>query len=187
MKKLKEFKKFKIWILILVIIGIITIVLGVLFNSNTASNNSKDDNKQSDELIKIKSLIKKDYDISNYMYGSPSVSEESITFDGVTYYRLENSSLKDLRSYQKLINDIYTDNLLTTSLINISKYNKYVEAEDNLYVNINSKCNIDKFDDKITIVDETDDEITVKTNNREIAISKDGNIYKLKDSAYNCK
>ncbi len=184
---LKKLKDIKIWLLVLAIIGIIAIVLGVLLNSNTASDNSKDDNKQSDELIKIKSLIKKDYDISNYMYGNPSVSEDSITFDGVTYYRLENSSLKDLSSYQKLINDIYTDNLLTTSLVNISMYNKYVEAEDNLYVNINSKCNIGKFDDKITIVDETDSEITVKTNNREIAISKDGNVYKLKDSAYNCE
>ena len=184
---LKKLKDIKIWLLVLAIIGIIAIVLGVLLNSNTASNNSKDDNKQSDELIKIKSLIKKDYDISNYMYGIPSVNDESVAFDGVTYYCLENSSLTNLSSYQKLIDGTYIDDLLTTSLININKYNKYVEVEKKLYVNINSKCNIDKFDDKITIVSETDDEITVKTNNREIVISKDGNIYKLKDSAYNCE
>ena len=183
---MKKLKKIKIWELVLLIIGIIIIMLIILSIFNT-SNNTKNDNKQSNKLIKIKNLIKKDYDISNYMYGNPSVSEDSITFDGVTYYRLENSSLKDLSSYQKLINGTYIDDLLTTSLININKYNKYVEMEKKLYVNINSKCNIDKFDDKITIINETDDEVTVKTNNREIAINKGGNIYKLKDSAYNCE
>ena len=183
---MKKLKKIKIWELVLLIIGMIIIMLIILSIFNT-SNNTKNDNKQSNKLIKIKNLIKKDYDVSNYMYGSPSVNDESVAFDGVTFYCLENSSLTNLSSYQKLINGTYIDDLLTTSLININKYNKYVEMEKKLYVSINSKCNIDKFDDKITIVSETDDEITVKTNNREIVISKDGNIYKLKDSAYNCE
>ena len=183
---MKKLKKIKIWELVLLIIGMIIIMLIILSIFNT-SNNTKNDNKQSNKLIKIKNLIKKDYDVSNYMYGSPSVNDECVAFDGVTYYCLENSSLTNLSYYQKLINGTYIDDLLTTSLININKYNKYVEMEKKLYVSINSKCNIDKFDDKITIVSETDDEITVKTNNREIVISKDGNIYKLKDSAYNCE
>lgn len=184
---LKKLKNTKILILVLAFIGLFVIMVGVLLSFKTAGSNSNDNNNQSDELIKIKRLIKKDYDISNYMYGNPSVSEDSITFDGVTYYRLKNSTLANLSSYQKLINETYTDNLLATSLFNMNKYNKYVEVEKNLYVNINSKCNIDKFDDKITIVDVVNNEVTIKTNNREITISKDGNAYRLKDSAYNCK
>lgn len=182
---MKKLKKINIIELMLLVIGVLIIVLSIflIFNAGNNVKNNKHDNK----INVIKSLLKNDYDISNYMYGNPSVSEESVTFYDITYYHLNESSITSIGSYQKLINETYIDNLLTTAFSDMDKYNKYVEVENKLYVNINSKCSIDKFDDKVSIVNETDDIITVKNNNRQVTISKDGSIYKLKKSAYICK
>lgn len=182
---MKKLKKSRIIEFMLFVIGIFMIVLSIvlIFNAYNNTNNNKHDYK----LNIIKSLLKNDYDISNYMYGNPSVSEESVTFYDITYYHLNKSAITSIDSFQKLINETYIDNLLTSTFSDMDKYNKYVEVENKLYVNINSKCSIDKFDDKVSIVNETDDIITVKNNNRQVTISKDGGIYKLKKSAYICK
>lgn len=180
-------KKKKILTIILVVLGILLLTAGVIliyyFKTNT-TDVSKNDNKSS----KIENLMKNDCIISNLIYGIPDVKDvPNITIENVTYKLVADSNIYGIESLQKFINNTYTGDLFTDSMVDLNEYNKYIEAENKLYVNINSKCNIDKFDDKISIVNETDDTVTVKTNNRTVKVSKDGNIYKLKESAYNCK
>lgn len=173
-------------LLIAILIGVMGIIILIIaFTFLIKDNNKRTHTTNKVELSSVTKLLKKDYLTTNAVFGNPTTADNDVTIDSIKYDMLTDiSSISDL---QKLIKSTYTGDILSTYLLEFDKYNKYVEVEKKLYVNVNSKCNIDKFDDKITIVDETDDEITVKTNNREIAISKDGNIYKLKDSAYNCK
>lgn len=180
-------KKKKLLTIILVVLGILLLTAGVILIYLSRTNTtdvSKNDNKSS----KVENLLKNDYIISNLIYGTPNAKDvPNITIDNVTYKLIDDKNISGIESLQKFINSTYTDDLFTNSIVDLNKYNKYVEAENKLYVNINSKCNIDKFDDKVSIVSEADDTVTVKTNNRTVTISKDGDIYKLKKSAYNCK
>ena len=173
-------------LLIAILIGVMGIIILIIaFTFLIKDNNKRTHTTNKVELSSVTKLLKKDYLTTNAVFGNPTTADNDVTIDSIKYDMVTDiSSISDL---QKLIKSTYTGDILSTYLLELDKYNKYVEVEKKLYVNINSKCNIDKFDDKITIVSETDDEITVKTNNREIAINKDGNIYKLKDSAYNCE
>jgi hypothetical protein len=178
-------KKNKSFIIILIIIlGVILLTIGIIC---IAKNNKSSNSSNNKKLTKITSLLKNDYLVSNYVFGKPNTDEANVIIDDTKYNIIVDKDVTSINDLNNLINNTYTGDILTTYLIKLNEYNKYVETENKLYVNINSKCNIDKFDDKISIVSETDDTVTVKTNNRTVKVSKDGNIYKLKESAYNCK
>lgn len=178
-------KKKKILIIILVVLGVLIITAGIVLISQTTSDNKNDTSRVPE---KIKNLLEDDYNISRAIYGSVDVKEvPNVKINDVTYKLVSDDALTGNDSLQELISRTYIDNLFEESMVNINKYNQYVEIEKKLYVNINSKCDIDKFDDNITIEEETNDEIAVKTNKRTVIINKNGNVYKLEDSAYNCK
>lgn len=171
----------------LMLIGIFIIVLGIIFIF-TLNNNKNKNNDNSITLGKVKILLENDYIISQAIYGIPTTKDiPNVTIDNVAYNLVDDNNITTIESLQKLINRTYADDLLENSMVDLNKYNTYVEIEKKLYVNINSKCSIDKLDNKITLGNETDDEITVNVNNKNITVIKDANIYKLKDSAYQCK
>ena len=171
----------------LILIGIFVIVLGIIFIFPSNNNNDKNDDN-SITLEKVKTLLENDYIISKALYGIPVTKDvPNVTIDNAVYNLVDDNNITTIESLQKLINRTYTDDLLENSMVDFNKYNAYVEIEKKLYVNINSKCSIDKFDNKITLSNETDDEITVNVNNKTITVIKDANIYKLKDSAYQCE
>ena len=179
-------KNKKIFVTILLLLGILLLISGIIliYLSGAKTDVSKSDNMST----KIKSLLKNDYIVSNLIYGTPKVKNiPNVTIDNFEYKLVDDDNITGIESLHKIINNTYSDDLFTDSIVDFNKYNKYVEVENKLYVNINSKCSIDKFDDKVSIVNETDDIITVKNNNRQVTISKDGGIYKLKKSAYICK
>ena len=177
-------KKKKTFVTILLLLGILLLISGIIliYLSGAKTDVSKSDNMST----KIKSLLKNDYIVSNLIYDTPKVKDiPNVTIDNFEYKLVDDDNITGIESLNKIINNTYSDDLFTDSLVDFNKYNKYVEVENKLYVN--SKCSIDKFDDKVSIVNETDDIITVKNNNRQVTISKDGGIYKLKKGAYICK
>lgn len=173
-------------LLIAILIGVMGIIILIIaFTFLIKDNNKRTHTTNKVELSSVTKLLKKDYLTTNAVFGNPTTADNDVTINSIKYDMVTDiSSISDL---QKLIKSTYTGDILSTYLLELDKYNKYVEVENKLYVNINSKCSIDKFDDKVSIVNETDDIITVKNNNRQVTISKDGSIYKLKKSAYICK
>lgn len=179
-------KKRKLFFIILSILGTLLIISSIIY-SFVLSSNKNDSKQKSKSSSKILNLLKNDYMISNLIYGNPEVQDvPSVSIENVKYKFLVSDDVVSVETLQTLINNTYTGDLFSDTMVNLNSYNKYVEIENKLYVNVNSKCDIKKFTDKYSIVSETEDRIIIDTNNKAITIDKiDGN-YKLKESAYLC-
>lgn len=175
-------KKYKLPI----IISLIVIVI-IVFTYIIALKNNDIKTKNDELLASINKLLKNDYLISNAVVGSSFIDEANVVIDNTKYNIVINKNLTTIADLQNLIFDTYTGNALDEYLLNIDKYNKYVEIENDLYVNVNSLCTVSNFDKNIEIIKDTSNQIVVKNNNKEIIISKKDGKYKLKDSAYQCE
>ncbi len=179
-------KKKKLFLSILFVLGTLLIFSGIIlvFISNSNKNESGQENKSSSKILK---LLKNDYMISNLIYGNPKVQDvPSVSIENIRYKFLVSDDVVSIESLQRLINSTYTGDLYSNTMSNLNSYNKYVEIENKLYVNVNSKCNIKNYTDKYSIVSETEDRIIIDTNDKAITIDKNGDDYKLKESAYLC-
>ena len=178
-------KKIKPW-QIIIFTGLLLIVIGgllipVFSNGLHTSNN---DNISDDKLLK---LLENDYLVSKALYGGVSTDESSITVDDLKYDIVTDKKLTSLSDLQNIINETYDSDFVGSIYADIDKYNKYIEIDDNLYVNINSICKVNEFDNKIVIVESGTNEITVENNGKKVIVKKDnsGN-FKLTGIVYKC-
>mgnify|MGYP004713745285 FL=1 len=130
-------KKVKSVIAILIIfIGFVFFTVGIVFSMKNKTNNTTDKKM----LTEITQLLKNDYLITIAVFGKVKTDEANVVIDNIRYdivIQKELSSIKDLHS---LIYNTYIDDTLELYLLELDKYNKYVEIENNLYVNVNSLC-----------------------------------------------
>ncbi len=175
---MKRFKK--ILVLVIVIISIVALTLS--FASLMKGNGSK--TKLLDE---VKSVLKNDYLAANIVFGKPTTDEANVKIGTTKYDIVIDEGLSGIADLENLITNTYTGDALDTYLLDLDKYNQYIEVQDNLYVNVNSLCDVSDFDDKVTIIKSSSKEITIKNNNKEVKLIKDNNKYKLQKSVYLCK
>ena len=123
-------KKKKTFVTILLLLGILLLISGIIliYLSGSKTDVSKSDNMST----KIKSLLKNDYIVSNLIYGTPKVKDiPNVTIDNVEYKLVDDDNITGIESLHKIINNTYSDDLFTDSIVDFNKYNKYVEVDTN--------------------------------------------------------
>lgn len=169
-------------ILYLIVLGIVIAVIGTIITITGNDNKNKKPRVEKE----IVDLVKSDYKASNIIYGTPETEEKYMFFDNVEYKGIGYKEFKKVSYIYTIIDDTYTDVMNTYFLQDINKYNKYMSIDDIVYVNINSKCDVGKFDNNIsTYLDKNNNKI-VKSNKREAKVIKIDGKYKLEGSLYNC-
>ena len=68
----------------------------------------------------------------------------------------------------------------TYFLKDVDKYNKYMSISDIIYVNINSKCDVGKFDNNISTYYDKNNNKIIKSNKREAKVVKVNGKYGVK-------
>ena len=171
----------------LIILFVSLVIIVLTFGLASLTENNKLDSKNDKLLTSITELVKKDYLATNLILGKPTTDEASVVIDGTKYDIVIDKNLSGIADLQNIIFNTYTDDALESYLLELDKYNKYVEVENTLYVNVNSLCTVSNFDENIKIIKKNDNEIVIKNNNKEIKVVKKDGKYKLQESAYNCK
>ncbi len=174
--------KKKIFILVMEIIGVILIITGIILacSGKLKINVS---NTMDKEILK---LVKNDYIISNILYGTPKTVEDYFFIEDVQYKKIDYDDYKTLNYPYSIIDNTYTGVTHTYFNDDVNKYNKYMLIDDIVYVNINSKCDIGKFDKNISTYFDKNNNIIIKSNGRETKAEKINGKYKLDGSLYNC-
>lgn len=91
-------------------------------------------------LTEITQLLKNDYLITIAVFGKVKTDEANVVIDNIRYDIVIQKELSSIKDLQSLIYNTYIDDTLELYLLELDKYNKYVEIENNLYVNVNSLC-----------------------------------------------
>lgn len=172
-------------IMSLISLGIIIVIIGTVVAITGNNKNNKNDKKPSIEK-EIVELVKNDYKTSNIIYGIPETEEKYMFFDNIEYKGIGYKEFKKVSYIYTIIDDTYTGVMNTYFLQDINKYNKYMSIDDIVYVNINSKCDVGKFDNNISTYIDKDNNKIVKSNEREAKVVKIDGKYKLEGSLYNC-
>lgn len=130
-------KKVKSVIAILIIfIGFVFFTVGIVFSMKNKTNNTTDKKM----LTEITQLLKNDYLITIAVFGKVKTDEANVVIDNIRYDIVIQKELSSIKDLQSLIYNTYIDDTLELYLLELDKYNKYVEIENNLYVNVNSLC-----------------------------------------------
>lgn len=178
-------KKIKLW-QILIFIGLFITIVGVVL-SFTFSNNSNTTTKKDTSNSEIMNLLKNDYIISLALYGNISVEQAKISINNLEYYAVSEKKINSLQNLQSLIVKTYDNTYVNKIYDDLDKYNKYIEFDNNLYVNINSVCEVSIFDEKIIINKNSADEISGENNGKNfVAKRDDSGSFKLANSVYRC-
>lgn len=174
--------KKKILILVLEIIGFLLVAAGIIIVC-TGKFNIGVSNEVDEKIIK---LVENDYKVSNILYGTPKTKEAYFNTDDVQYIGIDYDDYKSLNYPYSLIDETYTGLTHTYFEEDVNKYNQYVEYDGIIYVKINSKCDISKYDTNISTYIDKDNNTIVKNNGREAKVVKEKGKYKLNGSLYNC-
>ncbi len=174
--------KKKVLILVLEIIGIFLVAAGIILIC-TGKFNFEVSNTVDDEIIK---LVKNDYKASNILYGTPKTKEAYFIDDEVQYIGIDYDDYKSLNYPYSLIDNTYTGLTHTYFEEDVNKYNQYIEYNGDIYVSVNSKCDVSKYDKNISTYIDKDNNTMVKSNGREAKVVKEKGKYKLDGSLYNC-
>lgn len=176
-------KKLKLWQIILGI-GLLTIVLGAVLIPIFSKDESNNIDKVDKRIVK---LLENDYLVSKALYDEISVDEANASISGVIYYYVKDEKLSSISDLQNMISSTYDNSFIYTVYQDVDKYNKYVEVDNELYVNINNVCKVKDFDKNVTIIKNGTNEITGKSNGKEFtAIKDDSGNFKLTSSVYKC-
>lgn len=179
-------KKMKVYRKILIAIGLLIIVISLIVMPIFSGNSSNSDNNDS-STNKLLKLLENDYLISKALYDDIEKDEASVMVDNVTYNIVIEKKLTSLSDLQNIIDNTYDADFISTIYNDLDQYNKYLEVDNNLYVNINSTCKVKVFDKKITITSNGTNEISAKNNGKEFkAIKDDKGNFKLGSSVYKC-
>ncbi len=157
-----------------------------IFMTLIAITGSNSKNKKPRVEKEIVDLVKSDYKASNIIYGTPETEEKYMLFDNVEYKVIGYKEFKSLTYVYTIIDDTYTGVMNTYFLKDVDKYNKYMAISDIIYVNINSKCDVGKFDNNISTYYDKNNNKIIKSNKREAKVVKVNGKYKLEGSLYNC-
>ena len=117
---------------------------------------------------------------------TPETEEKYMFFDNIEYKAIGYKEFKSLTYVYTIIDDTYTGVMNTYFLKDVDKYNKYMAISDIIYVNINSKCDVGKFDNNISTYYDKNNNKIIKSNKREAKVVKVNGKYKLEGSLYNC-
>ena len=177
-----DFMKKKKIFMTLIALGIIIVVIGTII-AITGSNSKNKKPRVEKEIV---DLVKSDYKASNIIYGTPETEEKYMFFDNVEYKVIGYKEFKSLTYVYTIIDDTYTGVMNTYFLKDVDKYNKYMAISDIIYVNINSKCDVGKFDNNISTYYDKNNNKIIKSNKREAKVVKVNGKYKLEGSLYNC-
>lgn len=177
MNKMKLGKLFSIIGIIVVIIGISLLIINIT---------SKSDTKNNDIDKEIMKLVKNDYEISTIIYGIPDTKDDTFKLEGIEYKAVNNDKFKEVSYTSSLVRNTYTGVTYSYYLEDINKYNKYMSIDDIIYVNINSKCDVGKFDNNISTYYDKNNNKIVKNNKREAKVIKIDGKYRLDGSLYKC-
>lgn len=170
-------------ILIIIIVGCLIFAFGIIVLIISNRNDTDTKNTLKDEMTE---LVKRDYMVTNIIYGTPIVNDNIImTFDEIEYKAIDYKEFKNLSYLYDIIDNTYAGVMNTYYADDVNKYNSYMEIDDNIYVAVNTKCDIGEFDDDIK-VSTLNNEIIVKSNNLEVKAIKDKGQYKLEGSFYRC-
>lgn len=169
-------------IISLIVLGVIIVISGTIIA--IIGNDNK--NKKPRVEKEIVDLVKSDYKASNIIYGTPETEEKYMFFDDVEYKGIGYKEFKKVSYIYTIIDDTYTGVMKTYFTQDINKYNKYMSIDDIVYVNINSKCDVGKFDNNISTYFDKNNNKIVKNNKREAKLIRVDGKYKLEESLYNC-
>ena len=176
--------KKKITLLILIIITIIIVVVCLLL---LKKDNKLENNEYNNEYkIKINELLNYDNKIKKIFYSKPNIDlEANILSDKNTYYLLkDNLGFNSIDEIYDKISNIYSINYKKTFLNDINNYNSLLMINNNIYINIKSKCIIS---DYVNInEDEGIVEYKYNENNYKMIFKKDKNLYLLDNSPFEC-
>ena len=182
--------KKKITLLILIIITIIIVVVCLLLLKKDNKLENKEYNNE--YKIKINELLNYDNKIKKIFYSKPNIDlEANILSDKNTYYLLkDNLGFNSIDEIYDKISNIYSINYKKTFLNDINNYNSLLMINNNIYINIKSKCIISDYEDDIKIVNINEDEGIVEykynENNYKMIFKKDKNLYLLDNSPFEC-
>ena len=131
----KDNKKSFIICGIILLVVIILIVLFLVFKNKkitSIDNTSTNQNVMEDE---IKSLIEANYKLSYIFMGNVKTGETFIEVSKQKYYVVmdENIIFKSLREIDEYLKNNYSSSF-NINIENKDNYNKYIEANDRLYV-----------------------------------------------------
>ena len=116
-------KKKSLLITILISVMVI-IILIIAFTFLIKDNNKRTNTTNKVVLSSVTKLLKKDYLMTNAVFGNPTTADNDVTIDSIKYDMVTDiSSISDL---QKLIKSTYTGDILSTYLLELDKYNKFV-------------------------------------------------------------
>ena len=137
----KDNKKSFIICGIILLVVIILIVLFLVFKNKkitSIDNTSTNQNVMEDE---IKSLIEANYKLSYIFMGNVKTGETFIEVSKQKYYVVmdENIIFKSLREIDEYLKNNYSSSF-NINIENKDNYNKYIEANDRLYVFKNNTC-----------------------------------------------
>lgn len=180
-------KKMKVYQKILIAIGLLIIVISLIVMTIFSDNSSNSNNNDDSSINKLLKLLENDYLISKALYDDIEKDEASVMVDNVTYNIVIEKKLTSLSDLQNIIDNTYGADFISNIYNDLDQYNKYLEVDNNLYVNINSTCKVKDFDKKITITSNGTNEISAKNNGKEFkAIKDDKGNFKLDSSVYKC-
>ena len=181
--------KKKITLLFLIIITIIIVVYLLLLKKD---NNLENKEYNNEYKIKINELLNYDNKIKKIFYSKPNIDlEANILSNKNTYYLLkDNLGFNSIDEIYDKISNIYSINYKKTFLNDINNYNSLLMINNNIYINIKSKCIISDYEDDIKIVNINEDEGIVEykynENNYKMIFKKDKNLYLLDNSPFEC-
>lgn len=182
--------KKKIALLIIIITTIIIFVVCLLLLKQ--DNNLENKEYNNEYINKINELLKYDNKIKKIFYSKVDIDlEANIISNKNTYYLLkDNLGFNSIDEIYDKISNIYSINYKKKFLNDINNYNSLLMINNNIYINIKSKCIISDYEDNIKIVNINENEGIVEykynEDNYKMIFRKDKNLYLLDNSPFEC-